>query len=80
MARDIAEGHVLVTERTFTRLKNQEIDRLRFELARLLTSLRGKPPAIDATQEIQLRQRRMQRLTSAQRMLESFLDSTRRRA
>ncbi len=80
MARDIGEGHVLVNERTFTRLKGHEMDKLQFEMDRLLRRVRGTQPALDATQELQLRQRRMQRLTGAQRMLQAYLQRTRRRA
>jgi hypothetical protein len=78
MARDIAEGHVLVTERTLTRLKIQEMDKLQFELERLLRGVRGSQPPQDAIQEIRIRQRKLQRLTGAQRMLQAFLLRSRR--
>jgi hypothetical protein len=80
MARDIGEGHVLVTERTFSRLKSHEMDKLQFELNRLLRRVRGAQPALDATKEVQLRQRRMQRLRGAQRVLQAYLQRTRRQA
>ena len=69
---------MLVTERTFTRMKDHEIDALHFELDRLMRSVRGNQPETGATQEVQIRQRRLQRLTSAKRMLASYLMKTRR--
>ena len=80
MAREISEAHLLVTERTFTRMKDHEIDTLYFELDRLLRSVRGAQPATGATQELQIRQRRIQRLTSAKLMLQMYLQKTRRGA
>lgn len=79
MARDISEGHLLVTERTFARLKDREMDSLGFELDRLLRSVRGSQPETGATREVQLRQRRLQRITGAKRMLTAYLQRTRRK-
>jgi hypothetical protein len=78
MARDISEGHLQVNERTFMRLKNHEMDKLHFELDRLVRSIRGSQPALDDTPEIQTRQRRLQRLTGAQRMLSAYVLRSRR--
>jgi hypothetical protein len=78
MARDISDGHVLVTERTFVRLKDREVDMLQFELDRLMRSVRGTQLAAGASQEMQVRQRRLQRLTGAMRMLQNYLQRTRR--
>jgi len=78
MARDIAEAHVLVTERTFVRLKNHEMDKLQFEIDRRLRSIRGNQPALDATSELQLRHRRMQRLNGALMMMRAYLQRRRR--
>ncbi len=80
MARDISEGHLLVTERTFSRMKDREMDKLNFEMERRLRSVRGAQPETGATRELQIRQRRMQRITSAKRMLMAYLVKTRRRA
>jgi hypothetical protein len=77
MARDISEGHVLVTERTFVRMKEREVDMLHFELDRLVRSIRGTQAQTGATQELQVRQRRLQRLTGAMRMLQSYVLRTR---
>jgi len=80
MARDISQAHLLVTERTFSRLKDHELDTLRFELDRLLRSVRGTQPDTGDTKELQIRQRRMQRLTGAMRMLQAYILRTRRGA
>jgi hypothetical protein len=78
MARDIAEAHVLVTVRTFERLKTHEMDKLQFELDRRLRSIRGNQPALDATAELQLRHRRLQRLTGALMMMRAYRQGRRR--
>ncbi len=77
MVRDISEGYLLVTERTFVRLRAEEIEQLTFELDRRLREVRGEQPALDATAELQLRNRRISRLVGAQRILQ--VARTRRR-
>lgn len=73
MARDIGEGFVLVTDRTLARLSRPEIDKLSFELERCLRDLRGAPTADLDTMELQRRNRKMLKLTSAQRVLRAHL-------
>ena len=72
MARDIAEGYVLVTERTFKTLTRGDLDQLGFEIDRHLRDLRGDQPALEDVPAIQLRNRRIQRLNSAIVILRSF--------
>jgi len=72
MARDIAEGYILVTERTFKQLTRPDLDQLTFEIDRHMRDLRGEQPAIDDTAALQGRHRRMQRLSSALTMLRSY--------
>lgn len=72
MARDVGEGYVLVTERTFKTLSKGDLDQLAFELDRYLRDLRGNQPDLEDIPAIQQRQRKMQRLTSALTMLRSF--------
>jgi|GraSoiStandDraft_5_1057265.scaffolds.fasta_scaffold193203_2 hypothetical protein len=72
MTRDVAEGYLLVTERTFKNLTRGDLDQLVFEIDRHLRELRGDQPALDDLPAIQLRQRRMQRLNSALLMLRSY--------
>lgn len=77
MVREIGEGYVQVTERTFKRLHAVELDQLSFELERRVREVRGNQPSLDDQKELQDRSRRLMRLVGAQRMLQSF--RTRRR-
>lgn len=72
MARDIAEGYTLVTERTFRTMTRGDLDQLGFEIDRHMRELRGDQPALDDMAAIQLRNRRLQRLNSAVQVLRSF--------
>lgn len=72
MARDIAEGYQSVTERTFQRMNRAELDKLVFELDKQLRSIRGTQPDHGDTQEIQKRNRRIQRLNTAKMILRSY--------
>ena len=73
MARDIGEGFVLVTDRTLARLSRPEIEKLSFELERCLRELRAAPTAdLDST-ELQRRNRKLLKLTGAQRVLRAHL-------
>lgn len=72
MARDISEGFVLVTERTFKALTRSDLDQLSFEIDRHLRDLRGEQPPLDDIPALQQRNRRLQRLTSALTVLRSY--------
>jgi hypothetical protein len=72
MAKDIAEGYVLVTERTYGRLLPTELEQLAFEMDRALRDIRGQQPALDDLPAIQVRNRKIQKLTSALSMLRSY--------
>jgi hypothetical protein len=72
MVRDLSEGYLLVTERTFKTMTRADLDQLTFELDRHMRELRGDQPSLDDLAGIQLRQRRMQRLNSALTILRSF--------
>lgn len=72
MANQIGEGYIIVTERTFTRLLRPELDQLAFELDRLMRDVRGDQPPIDDLAAVQQRHRKLQRLTSATMMLQSY--------
>ena len=47
MVRDVAEGYLLVTERTFKMMSRPELDQLTFEIDRHLRELRGDQPSLD---------------------------------
>lgn len=72
MARDVAEGYLLVTERTFKTMTRADLDQLTFEIDRHLRELRGDQPALDDLPAIQTRQRKMQRLNSALQMVRGY--------
>lgn len=72
MARDVAEGYLLVTERTFKTMNRTDLDQTVFEIDRYLRELRGDQPALDDLPAIQLRQRRMQRLNGALVMVRAY--------
>lgn len=72
MVRDVAEGYLLVTERTFQRLVGPEMDQLSFELERYTRELRGEQPALDDMPAIQQKNRRIQRLTTCLMMMRAY--------
>ena len=73
MVQQIAEGFLLVTERTFKRLTRAEMDKLSFEIDKRVRGIRGEPPPpTEETQEIQKRNRRLQRLNASMMMLRSY--------
>ena len=65
MARDIGEGYITVTERTFKPLSSSEMTQLGLEIDRYLRELRGSQSATDELALVQARNRKIQRLTSA---------------
>lgn len=72
MARDVAEGYLLVTERVFRNMNRSDLDQLGFEIDRHLRELRGDQPPLDDVPALQMRQRRMQRLNSALAVLRGY--------
>jgi hypothetical protein len=72
LARDIAEGYVLVTERTFKNLSRPELDQVGFEIDRHTRELRGESPPLDDIPALQQRNRRLQRMTAALTVLRSY--------
>lgn len=78
MAKDIAEGYVICTERTFQRFAVNELDQLAFEIDRMQRDVRGNQPALDDLPAIQQRNRKLQRLSGALAMLRAFQQRMRR--
>jgi hypothetical protein len=72
MARDIAEGFAMVTERSFKTLSRSDLDQLGFELERHLRELRGDQAPLDDIQAIQARNRKIQRVNTAMMVLRSY--------
>jgi hypothetical protein len=71
-AKDIGEGYVLVTERTFGRYDQGQLEKLAFELDRALREVRGEQPPLDDLDAVQLRNRKIVRLKGALSMLRSY--------
>ena len=78
MARDISDGFVNVTDRTFKALTVAEIMKLGHEIERLLRELRGGAVTDEPLPEVQKRQRRIQRLNSARTVMQAHRQRTRR--
>jgi len=69
MAKDIAEGFVLVTERTFKTMGPADSGQLALEMDRLLREFRGENSSKDESTVVQARNRRIQRLNTALNVL-----------
>jgi hypothetical protein len=69
MAKDIAEGVLLPTERSFIRLQPPEMEQLAFEIDRALRDVRGNQPALEDQAALQQRNRKIMRLNQGLSML-----------
>jgi cell fate (sporulation/competence/biofilm development) regulator YlbF (YheA/YmcA/DUF963 family) len=65
MARDVAEGYIIVTERTFKTYKPNDLAEFLFETDRYLREVRGNQAPTGDQEATQKRQRKMQRLQQA---------------
>jgi hypothetical protein len=65
MARDVGEGYILLNVNVLKRLKAEELKALRFEIDRLLMTLRGEQHSLEDMTGIQLKNRKLSRLNSA---------------
>jgi hypothetical protein len=72
MAHQIGDGYILITERTFGRMMNPELEKLAFELDRLMREVRAEQPSLDDVQALQKRNRKISRLQGAMTMLQSY--------
>ena len=79
MAKDIADGYLLVTERTYQRFEPAQLDQLAFELERAQRDIRSVLSATDDVATVQQRNRKLQRLTQAISMLRGVQTRTRSR-
>jgi hypothetical protein len=62
MVRELADGFIIVTERTFKQYKPQDLTDFQMEADKLLREVRGNQPPVTDLEGTQKRQRRMQRL------------------
>jgi len=65
MVRDISEGYLSVTERSFKLFTRPDIDQLSMEFDRLLRELRAEQTTLDDHAEMQKKQRKLQRVNTA---------------
>jgi hypothetical protein len=65
MVRELADGFIIVTERTFKTYKPQELTDFQMEAERYLRDVRGAQAPTGDQEAIQKRQRRLQRLQQA---------------
>lgn len=72
MAQQIAEGFILVNERTYKRLERGELDKLAFEMDKLLRETRGEQVPLDDIPAIQQKNRKSSRLMGALNQLRMF--------
>lgn len=68
MVRDVAEGYILVSERTFKGYARKDLMEFVMESERLLREVRSAQVPLTETILAQKRQRRMQRLVQAMTM------------
>jgi hypothetical protein len=72
MAGQIAEGYILVNERTYKRLERAELDKLGFEMDKLLREIRGEQVPLEDIQAIQQKNRKASRLMGALSQLRNY--------
>ena len=72
MSQQIADGFILVSERTYKRLERGELDKLAFEMDKLLREVRAVQVPIDDIPAIQHKQRKASRLMGAISQLRQY--------
>jgi hypothetical protein len=72
MSQQIADGFILVSERTYKRLERGELDKLGFEMEKLLREVRGLQVPLEDIPAIQHKQRKATRLMGAISQLRQY--------
>jgi hypothetical protein len=72
MAGQIGDGFILCSDRTWARMDRPDLEKLAFELDKLLRETRSQITVGEDTQAIQQKQRKLSRLTGALGMLRSY--------
>ncbi|HEY4491238.1 MAG TPA: hypothetical protein VI958_04515 [Acidobacteriota bacterium] len=75
MAKDVGEGYVLLNAVLLKRMNREELKQLRFEIERILTTIRGEQYPMDDNSALQNRNRKISRLNSAVSMINGYLQS-----
>ena len=77
MSRDIAEGLILVNAAILKKFSPAELKALQFELDKVQKEARADQPALDDTQAIQRRGRKLSRITTALQIIQMALNTRR---
>ena len=72
MAQQIGDGFILVSERTYKRLERVELEKLAFEMDKLLREVRSEQPSLDDISAIQQKSRTETRRAGAISQLRSY--------
>jgi len=72
MAKDIAEGYVIVSEHTFKKFQLGDIQSFLAEVDKLTREIRGVMPPPDDLDALQRKNRKLQRLNQAQTIMGAF--------
>jgi hypothetical protein len=72
MARGIADGYHLVTERTFKGMSTPEISQLSQEMDSHLREVRGEQAPLEDMEAVKARNRKIQRLNTALMILRNY--------
>lgn len=78
MARGIADGFHLVTERSFKSMSPPDMNLLTQEMDNHLREVRGEQPAIDDLMAVKDRNRKIQRLNTALMILRNYRTKAKR--
>lgn len=78
MVEQVCEGFLLVTDKTLRRLARGELDQLALELDKKTRTVRSEQPPLEDVDALRVRNRRLQRLTQARRMIEAVRMRARR--
>lgn len=78
MARGIADGYHMVTERTFRLMQPGDRAQLGQEMDKHLREVRGEQPPLDDLQAVKQRGRRITRLNNALMILRTYQQSAQR--
>lgn len=72
MAKDIADGYIIISENTFKKFQAPDFQSFLFEVDKLLREVRGTVVPPEDLDAVQKRNRKMQRLTQTVNMVGAF--------
>ncbi|HET7451268.1 MAG TPA: hypothetical protein VFL12_00880 [Thermoanaerobaculia bacterium] len=72
MAKDVAEGYIIVSEHTFKKFQATDLQSFLAEVDKLTREIRGVMPAPEDMDGLQRKNRKLQRLMQAQTIVHAF--------